>query len=57
MISFQTEMDKDSGAPLDKLDYSVKDWLKSLGCKDYNTLSEVLEAGPEPKVFTFFYII
>lgn len=47
-------MDKDSGAPLDKLDYSVKDWLKSLGCKDYNTLSEVLEAGPEPKVFTFF---
>lgn len=46
-------MDKDSGAPLDKLDYSVKSWLKSLGCKEYETLSEVLEAGPEPKVLQF----
>ncbi|XP_026473981.1 very long-chain-fatty-acid--CoA ligase bubblegum-like [Ctenocephalides felis] len=50
LVTLKTEMDKDSGAPLDKLDYSVKDWLKSLGCKDYNTLSEVLEAGPEPKL-------
>uniref|UniRef100_A0A6M2DNU1 long-chain-fatty-acid--CoA ligase n=1 Tax=Xenopsylla cheopis TaxID=163159 RepID=A0A6M2DNU1_XENCH len=50
LVTLKTEMDKDSGAPLDKLDYSVKSWLKSLGCKEYETLSEVLEAGPEPKL-------
>jgi len=42
-------MDPDTGAPQDKLHPEALQWLESLGVQ-YNTLSEIIEAGPCPKV-------
>lgn len=42
-------MDPESGAPKDELSSDTLIWLKTLGV-NYQTLSEVLAAGPCPKV-------
>lgn len=49
LLTFKTEVDTDSGRPLDTLLPTVQDWLKSLGCPA-KTVTEVLEAGPHPKL-------
>lgn len=43
-------MDRDTGAPLDELTHESSVWMKSLGV-EYKTLSEILNAGPCPKVW------
>lgn len=43
-------MDKETGAPLDELTHESLMWMKSLGV-GHKTLSEILEAGPCPKVY------
>lgn len=45
-------MDADSGAPKDELHPETLVWLKTLGV-EYTKLSEVLAAGPCPKVSKF----
>lgn len=45
----QTEIDIDSGMPEDELHNDTKSWLQSLGVT-YTKLSEILAAGPCPKV-------
>lgn len=45
----QTEMDSDTGAPKDELAPETLSWFKTLGV-EYKKLSEVIEAGPCPKV-------
>lgn len=47
---FQTEMDRETGAPLDDLTHESLTWVKSLGV-EHKTLSEILKAGPCPKVW------
>ena len=42
-------MDPDSGAPKDELHHETLDFVKSLGL-NYTTLSEIIKAGPCPKV-------
>lgn len=42
-------MDPESGAPKDELNPDTLTWFKSLGV-GYQKLSEVLAAGPCPKV-------
>lgn len=49
LITLKTEMDADSGAPLDELHHETKAWIKSLGL-NYTKLSEIIKAGPCPKV-------
>lgn len=46
---FQTELDAESGAPKDELAPDTLSWFKTLGV-DYKKLSEVIAAGPCPKV-------
>lgn len=46
---FQTELDAESGAPKDELAPETLSWLKTLGV-EYKKLSEVIAAGPCPKV-------
>lgn len=48
----QTDMDLDSGAPKDELHLETIEWLKTHGL-EYTKLSEVLAAGPCPKVRIF----
>ncbi|KAI8121071.1 Very long-chain-fatty-acid--CoA ligase bubblegum [Lucilia cuprina] len=50
LISLKTEMDKDTGAPLDELSHESLVLMKSLGV-NHKTLTEVLNAGPCPKVY------
>lgn len=50
LVSIKTEMDKDTGAPLDELSHESLMWMKSLGV-GHKTLSEILNAGPCPKVY------
>lgn len=45
----QTEVERESGAPMDELTHESIMWMKSLGV-EYKTLSEILKAGPCPKV-------
>lgn len=45
-------MDPDTGAPKDELQAETVAWIKSLGV-EYNKLSEVIAAGPCPKVRLF----
>lgn len=47
---YQTEVDRETGAPLDELTHESSVWMKSLGV-EYKTLSEILNAGPCPKVW------
>ncbi|XP_065357517.1 very long-chain-fatty-acid--CoA ligase bubblegum [Calliphora vicina] len=50
LIAIKTEMDKDTGAPLDELSHESLAWMKSLGV-NHKTLTEILNAGPCPKVY------
>ncbi|XP_058985515.1 very long-chain-fatty-acid--CoA ligase bubblegum [Musca domestica] len=50
LVTIKTEMDKDTGAPLDELTHESLMWMKSLGV-NHKTLSDILNAGPCPKVF------
>lgn len=43
-------MDKDTGAPLDELSHESLAWMKTLGV-NHKTLTEILNAGPCPKVY------
>lgn len=45
-------MDLDTGAPKDELHPETISWCKSLGV-EYTKLSEILAAGPCPKVNIF----
>lgn len=49
LLSLKTEIDSETGAPLEKLTPAVQNWLKQLGCPA-STVTEVLEAGPDPKL-------
>ncbi|KAL9876903.1 very long-chain-fatty-acid--CoA ligase bubblegum [Glossina fuscipes] len=49
LLTIKTEMDKDSGAPLDELSYESLTWMKSLGV-NYTTLTEILRADASPKI-------
>jgi len=40
----QTELDKESGEPLDELSHESSVWVKSLGV-EHKTVSEILAAG------------
>lgn len=53
---FQTEMDLETGAPKDELAPETLSWFKTLGV-EYKKLSEVLAAGPCPKVSIYFAVI
>lgn len=46
-------MDADSGAPKDELHHETLEWVRSLGL-NYTKLSEIIKAGPCPKVKIFF---
>lgn len=50
LVSIKTEMDRETGAPLDELTHESITWMKSLGV-EHKTLSEILKAGPCPKVW------
>lgn len=50
LISLKTQMDLDSGAPKDELHPETIAWCKSLGV-EYTKLTEIIAAGPCPKVF------
>ncbi|XP_063929421.1 very long-chain-fatty-acid--CoA ligase bubblegum [Zophobas morio] len=47
LLTFKTEVEPESGRPLDILIPNVQEWLKSLGCPA-KSVSEVLRAGPDP---------
>lgn len=49
VLSFQTEIDGESGHPKDELAPETLTWFKTLGV-EYKKLSEVIAAGPCPKV-------
>ncbi|KAJ8973273.1 hypothetical protein NQ317_019539 [Molorchus minor] len=49
LLTFKTEVEGDNGAPLDTLTSAVQEWLRSLGCPA-TTVTEVLQAGPDPKL-------
>lgn len=42
-------MDPDTGAPKDELHHETIEFVKTLGL-NYKTLSEIIKAGPCPKV-------
>lgn len=46
-------MDIESGSPKDGLHPEALAWMKTIGV-DYKNLSEILAAGPCPKVFVYF---
>lgn len=50
LVSLKTEMDKNTGGPLDELSHESLQWMASLGVEHKN-LSDVLNAGPCPKVY------
>ncbi|GAB0089193.1 Very long-chain-fatty-acid--CoA ligase bubblegum [Sergentomyia squamirostris] len=49
LVALKTEMDVDSGAPMDELHHETLAWLKILGL-DYTKLSQIHAAGPCSKV-------
>lgn len=49
LLTLKSEVDPETGAPLDQLLSSTQNWLKSLGCPA-TTVTEVLKAGPDPKL-------
>ena len=51
LLTIKTEMDKETGTPLDELSHESLVWMKSLGVA-HKTLSAILAAGPCPKVWT-----
>ncbi|XP_034666158.1 very long-chain-fatty-acid--CoA ligase bubblegum [Drosophila subobscura] len=50
LVTIKTELDKDSGEPLDELSHESSVWMKSLGV-EHKTVSDILKAGPCPKVW------
>jgi len=50
LITLKTKMDLETGAPLDELHSETISWCKSLDVP-YTKLSEIIAAGPCPKVF------
>lgn len=51
LVTLQTEVDADTGSPLDTLTPAVKKWLSDLGCPA-DTVTEVLKAGPDDRLIT-----
>lgn len=49
LLAFKTEMDPETGAPLDKLTSEAQNWCKSLGVT-IETVTELLQSGPDPKI-------
>ncbi|EDW11889.1 very long-chain-fatty-acid--CoA ligase bubblegum [Drosophila mojavensis] len=49
LVSIKTEVERETGAPTDDLTHEAIVWMKSLGV-EYTKLSEILAAGPCPKV-------
>lgn len=49
LVTLKTDVDVNTGAPEDTLTEEVVAWLKQLGCPA-NTVTEVLNAGPDPKL-------
>ncbi|XP_050314839.1 very long-chain-fatty-acid--CoA ligase bubblegum isoform X2 [Anthonomus grandis grandis] len=49
LVTLKSEVDPKDGTPLDTLLSATQQWLKSLGCPA-TTVSEVLKAGPDPKL-------
>lgn len=49
LLCLKTEVDAETGAPLDQLTKEVKDWSRSLGC-EVNTVTEVL-SKPNPQMY------
>ncbi|XP_055372180.1 very long-chain-fatty-acid--CoA ligase bubblegum-like [Condylostylus longicornis] len=49
LLTIKTEMDPETGYPLDKLQYESLHWMETLNLK-YTKLSEILNAGPCPEV-------
>ncbi|CAH0562220.1 unnamed protein product [Brassicogethes aeneus] len=49
LLTFKTDVEPESGKPLDTLLPSVRDWLNTLGCPA-KTVTEVLEAGPDARL-------
>lgn len=49
LLTFKTEIDQESGSPLDVLTRSVQEWLKDLGCPA-TTVTEILKAGPDSRL-------
>ncbi|KAH8410207.1 hypothetical protein KR009_008325 [Drosophila setifemur] len=50
LVTIKTELDKDTGEPLDELSHEAGVWMKSLGV-EHKTVSDILAAGPCPKVW------
>lgn len=53
LLTLKTQMDND-GAPVDKLASETVEWLREIRAPGYKTLSEILLAGPDPKVLEAF---
>lgn len=49
LLTFKTDVDPETGKPLDTLLPTVQEWLKSLGCPA-KTVSEILQAGPDSRL-------
>ncbi|KAJ8936507.1 hypothetical protein NQ314_012371, partial [Rhamnusium bicolor] len=49
LLTFKTQVDPDTGAPLDELLPTVQDWLKRLECPA-TTVTEILKGGPDTKL-------
>lgn len=49
LISLKTDMDVESGAPKDELHPETISWLRNLDLH-YTKLSQIIQAGPDPKV-------
>ncbi|CAM6031550.1 unnamed protein product, partial [Sphagnum compactum] len=47
LVTLKTEVNSETGEPLDGLKPEVRAWLKNLGL-EYTKLSEVIAAGPDP---------
>lgn len=49
LVTLQTDVDAETGTPLDTLSPSVKKWLSDLGCPA-DTVTELLKAGPDDRL-------
>lgn len=50
LLTLKTEIDPETGTPLDTLLPAVQNWLKELGCPA-TTVTEILKAEPHPKLY------
>lgn len=51
LVTLQTDVDAETGTPLDTLSPAVKKWLSDLGCPA-DTVTELLKAGPDERLIT-----